>query len=397
MASFSTKRYSEKPSEWKLKQLHKRQNIEKLKRKTCINPSSSLSSEFLSNSETFHGVVVERQGDRVIIEVRNASMHHAGAQSDQLLFSNPPKHVTCSLSNRIQEDITLHLQDTQNNQKTRQLMDSTVVVGDVVTVALFSPDSMREPIIVSVQTRKNLISQPTAGSSHNKLELKALAANIDQILIVVAQTPKTPLISIDRFLVAAQQLSIPNAVIVVNKFDLPGSDELFLSIAHYQAIGYPVIKASTLSFEGLQELKNVFCGKTSILVGQSGVGKSSLIGSLIPDADVYVGELGGKKKDVGTHTTSNARLYRLLAGENHHGESIIVDSPGIRELGTWHLSRQSIVSGFVEIKQLSRNCKFRNCRHDNPLAGNDCAVLSAVRSGAVHKERLRSFLALMRF
>ena len=165
---------------------------------------------------------------------------------------------------------------------------------------------------------------------------------------------------------------------------------------HLQVI-YNYLHFNHLVFNALYLFR---AGKTSVLVGQSGVGKSSVIKKLIPNITIAIGDLGGRGKDIGSHTTSNARLYHLPTHQQKDPllpSGILIDSPGIRELGIWHLSRESVSEGFPEIMEAAKKCKFKNCKHSYSDE-KYCAVQAAAREegGSVHPYRLDSYLDLMR-
>lgn len=308
-----------------------------------------------TSSSAVRGLVVERRGDRLLVLPDTEE-------------NNLPNVVQCS--------------------QHATLVQEKAVVGDKVLL------DMDRQTVLSIEGRRNLLQRPSV-SSRNKLQMKSIASNIDAMLLVIAVVPFAPSIAIDRFLVAAHELNIPKSFIVVNKMDLPKSAHYLQSLSYYNALGYPVIGASTIYDKGLEGVKNLLSGKTCVFVGQSGVGKSSIISSLLPNEEIYIGELGGQKNNVGTHTTSNAKLYHLTSTSSH--TAAIIDSPGIRELGTWHISRKSIIDSFQEIKLTSQKCKFRNCSHSEAEGKHGfCAVQNAVLSGDVHRDRLRSFLSLMK-
>ena len=215
-------------------------------------------------------------------------------------------------------------------------------------------------------------------------KLKPIAANIDQIMLVIAPYPEPHANLIDRYLVAAEAVGI-EPVIVLNKTDLLAQDAALRAameglLAIYPTLGYRVIHTS-IKDSGLNDLQNGLRERTSIFVGQSGVGKSSLLNVLLPEAEMRVGALSANTQK-GTHTTTTAQLFHLDCG------GTLIDSPGIREFGLWHMSREQVEYGFREFRPLLGSCKFRDCQHEQEPG---CAVLEAVETGAISVRRLDSY------
>ncbi|GAB3383008.1 small ribosomal subunit biogenesis GTPase RsgA [Spongiibacter taiwanensis] len=249
-----------------------------------------------------------------------------------------------------------------------------LVTGDAVVWRAGNPTGAVEARL----ERRSLLSRP---DNHGKL--KPVAANIDNILIVIAPRPQAHANLIDRYLVAAEAIGI-SPVLVLNKHDLIDDDNretLQDMLARYRRIGYPIIEASTKTRDGLVGLKALLNNKISVFVGQSGVGKSSLVNILLPGSDLRVGELSeGTQK--GRHTTTTARLFHFPEGGS------LIDSPGIREFALWNLSREEIEQGFIEFRPFTSTCRFRDCRHE---AEPGCALLAAVADGQVEEQRLISY------
>lgn len=233
-------------------------------------------------------------------------------------------------------------------------------------------------VVVANVDRHSELSRPDAHG-----QLRAIAANIDYIVLVIASEPEPHANLINRYLVAAESVEI-EPLILLNKVDLlteqtrAQMDEL-LSI--YPKIGYQVLEASTKNQDGLTDLKNVLKDRTSVFVGQSGVGKSSLINVLLPGVDLKVGELS-KARAKGTHTTTTARLFHFPDGGD------LIDSPGIREFGLWHMDREQVADGFIEFRPFLNNCRFRDCKHQQEPG---CSLLEAVESGEISEERMASY------
>jgi len=250
---------------------------------------------------------------------------------------------------------------------------TNVAVGDIVHITLTSPD---QGVIDRIEERKTLLYRS------DQYKSKLLAANLTQLFIVVATEPGFTDDLVSRALVAAEAAGI-KAHLILNKTDviesLPRTRE---RVAPYAALGYPVheVSAKRRPEETLALLKPLLAGQSSILIGQSGMGKSSLINLLIPEADIATREISAAL-DTGKHTTTFTRLYTLP--ELGPG-SAIIDSPGFQEFGLYHLSEGMLERAFVEFEPYLGHCKFYNCRH---LIEPQCAVLAAVEEGKIAKMR----------
>ncbi len=250
----------------------------------------------------------------------------------------------------------------------------TLVTGDIVVWRDGSPTG----VVIAAQPRQSVLLRPD-----NFNRIRPVAANIDQIIIVIAPHPEPHPNLIDRYLVAAETINI-KPIILLNKIDCLADDskrQFTRLLAVYQQIGYSVLNASTKTHDGLANLINQLQHHVSVFVGQSGVGKSSLIRALLPGTDIRVGELS-KSKGKGTHTTTTARLFHFPAGGS------LIDSPGIREFGLWHIDRQSLLNGFVEFRPYLGTCKFRDCLHHNEPG---CSLLAALKEGKIVEQRMDSF------
>ncbi|TBR44714.1 small ribosomal subunit biogenesis GTPase RsgA [Marinomonas agarivorans] len=253
-----------------------------------------------------------------------------------------------------------------------------LVTGDKV---VWRPDQQGSGVVVAKMERDNDLCRP---DMHGRL--KPVAANINHIIIVIAAEPLAHANLIDRYLVAAETAGIP-PVILLNKIDLitdENKEALHALLATYTDLGYRVIQTSTLLPEAMDQLYAFLKEKTSVFVGQSGVGKSSLVNTLLPGVDLSVGELSQKRKK-GTHTTTTAKLFHMPIGGD------LIDSPGIREFGLWHISLEELLHGFIEFRPHIGHCRFRDCAHEQEPG---CAIRAALENGAISATRFASYLRI---
>lgn len=237
-------------------------------------------------------------------------------------------------------------------------------------------------VVVAAQPRSSELQRP-----NNQGELKPVAANIDFIVIVFAVEPRAHANLIDRYLVAAQACGI-EPVLLLNKVDLldtPAGDYLRPLLEQYEQLGYRVLKASTTQEQDLGELKALLKDRISVFVGQSGVGKSSLINALLPGVDLKVGALSEQTRK-GRHTTTTARLFHFPDGGD------LIDSPGIREFALWHVDAEAVLDGFPELRELRGHCRFRDCRHESEPG---CAFLKALETGQISENRFNSYRQIL--
>jgi len=264
-------------------------------------------------------------------------------------------------------------------------------VGDVLEVSETGPE---QAVIESISPRKNLLYRSDAYKS------KSIASNVDQILIVLATEPGFSPDLLGRAVIAAETAGI-TARIILNKCDLPTKLPAARKMLEpYIAMGYPVhemsVKHDPSSVEALAEH---LYGKVSVLVGQSGMGKSSLLNALIPDAVAQTQE-HSKKLDSGKHTTTACRYYDLPSREGVNREldrgvdsftGALIDSPGFQEFGLAHLSESELQHAFVEFRPLLGQCKFHNCSHGEEPG---CVVQQAVTQGTISAQRVELFRQL---
>jgi ribosome biogenesis GTPase len=247
---------------------------------------------------------------------------------------------------------------------------SDVACGDRVDIQRTSDD---QGVIEAIQPRTSLLYRS------NEVKQKLIAANVDQLVIVVATEPAFSDELVTRALLAAESEEI-EALIVLNKCDL--TDKLAAArerLAVFARLGYRVVELSAL--EHADDLRPELYGVTSVLVGQSGMGKSTLVNALLPEANAATREIS-QALDSGKHTTTHATLYHL------DGESQLIDSPGLQEFGLGHLDRQEIEHAFREFRPYLGQCRFRDCKHNREP---DCVLSAAVAAGEIDERRFAAY------
>lgn len=258
-----------------------------------------------------------------------------------------------------------------------------IAVGDLVEIE--NEDDEESTIITEIYERRNYINRV---SPHNKNQHHIVAANLDQsLLFATIKEPRTSLGFIDRFLVISEAYAVP-AIIVFNKADLykQKEDDKFLLVKEiYEPIGYKVVKMSVEENTGVDEVASLLAGKTTLLSGHSGVGKSSFINRILPGMVIKTQDVSGWSGK-GMHTTTFAEMYDLPFGGK------IIDTPGIREMGLVDISKQELSHYFPEMRAVLNQCQFNNCLHLNEPG---CAVKESVNTGSIHAERYVSYLNIM--
>ncbi|ROR32013.1 ribosome small subunit-dependent GTPase A [Inmirania thermothiophila] len=250
-----------------------------------------------------------------------------------------------------------------------------VVCGDRVG---WVPDGSGQGVVVSVAPRHGVLLRPD-----RRGRPRPVAANLDRVVVVVAPQPPFDRHLLDRYLAAAELCGI-GAAVLVNKADLldeAARADWRARLAPYADMGYAVAFASTCTASGIDALAALLAGRTSILVGQSGVGKSSLVKALLPDLPIRIGRLS-EATGLGRHTTTATTLYHLPRGGD------LIDSPGVRAFALWTTEPREVARGFVDIARLAPACRFADCRH---LGEPGCAVEAAAARGALDPERLASY------
>ena len=246
------------------------------------------------------------------------------------------------------------------------------VAGDKI---LFQKTKHDDAIVTAIYPRDNEL----------KRQDKLIAANIDQLWLVVAIEPHYEFELIDRYLIIAENSNLPIGIIV-NKIELSTTkSKTENDFLNYQSLGYDVHFLSVKKQINLDFFKEQLVNKSHIFLGQSGVGKSSLINSLIPDLQLRVNEISSKSK-LGKHTTTNTTIYHIPSGGD------LIDSPGVREFQLDSLTELEIKSGFKEFRALSDACRFRDCRHINEP---NCAIKESLNQGKINPNRYQSYLNIL--
>lgn len=257
-----------------------------------------------------------------------------------------------------------------------------VAVGDGVTI---KENNGETAFITEIDERRNYIIRKASNLSKQS---HILAANLDlAVLVVTIARPETSTTFIDRFLASAEAYRVP-VVLAFNKMDSLTAEEQAVAeelMALYRSVGYECFAISALTGEGVDALKNVLRGQVTLLSGHSGVGKSTLLNLLVPDAHVRTAEIS-EVHGTGMHTTTFSELYELPGG------GALIDIPGIKGFGTFDMEREEVSHYFKDIFQVSAECRFNNCTHTREPG---CAVLEALERGELHLSRYASYLSML--
>lgn len=320
----------------------------------------------------------ERQSKK--LDSKTQSRH----QEDDTLGPERPGLVIAHHGKQVQVEALDSLNQPTAEAPQRLRCHLRATLGSVVTGdRIIFQEGDSSGIIVAIQPRKSTLVRP---DSYGKL--KPVAANVDQLLITIACAPEPFSGLIDRYLAVAENLHI-RPVLLFNKLDLLQRDDACVSIVKkvqhlrslYTSLGYTCIDTCAKNGDGLDTLRETLKNNTSVFVGQSGVGKSSLIKKLLPDEDIAIGALS-EAIDKGRHTTTHSELFHFPFGGD------CIDSPGIREFGLWHLTPEEVTYGFIDVRELAGNCKFRDCSH---LREPKCAVLEALEEGTLNADRYDNY------
>ena len=269
-----------------------------------------------------------------------------------------------------------------------------VAVGDRVTVNVLPTANSQQPTawITEIENRKNYIIRKSINLSKQS---HILAANVDQaLLIVTVAKPETSTTFIDRFLASAEAYRVP-VILIFNKVDLLNDDERNyqqMMVNLYETIGYECRIVSAETGEGIEELRPLLEGKITLLSGNSGVGKSTLINRLIPHANQRTAEISDAHQ-TGMHTTTFSEMIPLTTHPSPlTSKSWLIDTPGIKGFGTFDMEREELTSYFKEIFEFSKQCRFSDCTHTHEPG---CAVLKAVEDHYIAQSRYQSYLSML--
>ncbi len=296
------------------------------------------------------------------------------------------KVVACSISSKLRKELIYPTADPSSirrhvlSVKDIRMVDP-VAIGDVVSFIDWGDGSR---MITGILPRRNKFSRRAAGP---KPLQQVIVANVDQLVAILAAAHPTPNWGmLDRYLASAESSSIP-ALICINKLDLVEEDCLVDEVRIYEKIGYPLILTSAVTGKGMEEFRNVLKGRVSLLFGESGVGKTTLLNLIQPGLGLRVREVSAKT-DKGKHTTSHLEMFELDFGGS------VIDTPGLREFGLWNVKDADMANLFPEMRPYIGSCRFgMDCSHTHEPG---CTIKEAVEAGDIAAQRYQSYLRMRR-
>jgi len=298
------------------------------------------------------------------------------------------RELDCTLSSLIHKNLIYSTADPTSMrtrvQDVREVEHADpVAIGDRVR---YVDAGQGRGVIVEVLPRLSWLSRPAPVPGQRVFE-QVIVSNADQVIPIFASASPTPKWGLlDRYLVAAEAAGLPS-LIVITKLDLAWKNpQLEADLEIYRRIGYPILLVSSATGEGIEELKSALSGKTSVLVGKSGVGKTSLLNALQPGLGLRVKEVSSGEIGKGRHTTTHYEMFELDFGGR------LVDTPGMREFGLWNIDADELASLFPEMQSYVGQCKFGlSCSHDREPG---CAIRKAVMAGIISPYRYQSYMRL---
>ncbi len=300
------------------------------------------------------------------------------------------RDIDCVLSSRLRKQLIYPIADpTSLRHRVREVKEvehiDPVAIGDRVR---FIPAGEDTGMINDVLPRELVLSRPAPVPGQRVFQ-QVIVSNVDLVVPVFATSNPTPKWRLlDRYLVSAEASGLP-ALIVITKLDLAGRNrKLEEALDIYHRIGYKICRVSSVTAEGLDELKALLAGRRSVLIGKSGVGKTSLLNALQPGLGLRVRAVSQGDQGKGRHTTTHLEMFDLDFG------GALVDTPGMREFGLWDVSDDDLALFFPEMADYVGQCKFRlSCRHDEEPG---CAIREAVMDGKISPQRYQSYMQLGR-
>jgi len=301
------------------------------------------------------------------------------------------RDIDCALSSLIHKQLIYPIADpTSLRHRVQEVREiehvDPVAVGDRVRFIPAEDAGGDRGMIIELLPRISKLSRPAAVPSQHAFE-QVIVSNADLVIPVFAVADPTPKWGLlDRYLVSAESSKLP-ALIVITKMDMAWKNkELDSDLEAYRLAGYPIQMVSANTGEGIAELKQTLQGKMSVLVGKSGVGKTSLLNAIQPGLGLRVKEVSKGEQGKGRHTTTHLEMFKLDFGGS------IVDTPGMREFGLWEIAGEELAYLFPEMAHFVGQCKFGlSCRHDREPG---CAIRKAVMTGEISPHRYKSYMNL---